>query len=117
MAVTSEGDSQDTLSARPVPSPAGAPRRPHSRPRRRAAAAWLRMPRRHWMLTGLLVAGLALRVITQLAYRPALLYIDSPKYLIDGLQKYDPQGYRALLVGPLTWIGNLGVVAGFQNLI
>ena len=109
MAVTSEGDSRDTLSAPPVPSPARAPRRP--------AAAWLRLMRRHWLLTGLLVAGLALRVITQLAYRPALLYIDSPKYLIDGLQKYDPQGYRALLAAPLSWIGNLAVVAGFQHLL
>src|SRR6201994_2803885 len=117
MAVTSEGDSQDTLSARPVPSPAGAPSRPHSRPRRRAAAAWLRRARRHWLLTGLLVAGLALRVITQLAYRPALLYIDSPKYLVNGLQKYDPQGYRALVAAPLSWVGNLAVVAGFQHLL
>jgi hypothetical protein len=109
MAVTSEGDSQDTLSAWLVPPPA--------RARRRPAAAWLRRARRHWLLTGLLVAGLALRVITQLAYRPALLYIDSPKYLINGLQKYDPQGYRALLVAPLSWIGNLAVVAGFQHLL
>jgi hypothetical protein len=113
MAVTSEGDSRDTLSDRPLGSPARAQRNPQHRP----AGAWLRVARRHWLLTGLLVAGLALRVITQLAYRPALLYIDSPKYLIDGLQKYDPQGYRALLVAPLTWIGNLAVVAGFQHLL
>src|ERR1700761_3188633 len=109
MAVTSEGDSQDTLSAWPVPPPARAPRRP--------AAAWLRRARRHWLLTGPLVAGLALRVITQLAYRPALLYIDSPKYLVNGLQKYDPQGYRALVAAPLSWVGNLAVVAEYQHLL
>jgi hypothetical protein len=73
--------------------------------------------RRHWLLAALLLAGVALRVITQIAYRPALLYIDSPKYLIDGLQKYDPQGYRLLVLGPLTLLGNLAVVAGFQHLL
>ncbi len=61
--------------------------------------------------------GSTLRVITQLAYQPALLYIDSPKYLLSGLQKYDPQGYRVLMVEPLAWIGNLGVVAEYQHLL
>ncbi len=77
----------------------------------------LRLVRRHWMLAVLLVAGSTLRVITQLAYQPALLYIDSPKYLLSGLQKYDPQGYRVLMVEPLAWIGNLGVVAEYQHLL
>jgi hypothetical protein len=63
------------------------------------------------------LAGLGLRVISQIAYRPALLYIDSPKYLIPGLEKYDPQGYRVLVVNPLSWLGNLAVVAGFQHLL
>jgi hypothetical protein len=109
MAVTADGDSQDTLSPSPVPSPA--------RAEHRRVAAGIRQGRRHWLLAVLLVAGVALRVITQVAYRPALLYIDSPKYLIDGLQKYDPQGYRFLVAEPLSWIGNLAVVAGFQHLL
>src|ERR1700761_7531444 len=108
MAVTAGGESQDTLSdALASPAP---------RPGRRPFRAGLALVRRHWMLTALLVAGLGLRVVTQLAYRPALLYIDSPKYLVDGLQKYDPQGYRVVLA-PLTWLGNLAVVAGFQHLL
>src|SRR5580700_1089216 len=37
--------------------------------------------RRHWLLAILLAAGLTLRVLAQIAYRPALLYIDSLKYL------------------------------------
>jgi hypothetical protein len=37
----------------------------------------VRTARRHWMVLILLTAGLGLRVVTQLAYRPALLYIDS----------------------------------------
>src|SRR6202020_2691378 len=113
MAVTAGGDSQDTLSSSPAAPPAGT-RRPWPGP---AFRAGLLQARRHWLLIGLLVAGLALRVLAQLAYRPALLYIDSPKYLINGLQKYDPQGYRALVLAPVTWLGNLAVVAGLQHLI
>jgi hypothetical protein len=73
--------------------------------------------RRHWMLIILLTAGLALRVLTQLAYRPALLYIDSPKYLVAGLEKFDPQGYRVLLLKPVLAAGNLALVAAVQHLI
>ena len=116
MAVTAGGDSQDTLSASPGPPPARARRRPVLTVLRLVLTV-LRRARQHWLLTTLLVAGVALRVITQVAYRPALLYIDSPKYLITGLQKYDPQGYRVLVAQPLGWIGNLAVVAGFQHLL
>src|SRR5580704_17396937 len=37
--------------------------------------------RRHWMLALLIAGGLLLRMVTQLAYEPALLFIDSKKYL------------------------------------
>ena len=59
--------------------------------------------------------GLALRVVTQLAYRPALPCIDSCKYL-PGTGGYDPVGYNFLLK-PLLWAGELAVVAGFQHLL
>src|SRR6202012_5022647 len=94
--------------ASPAPRTGGRPRRPF-----RAA---LTLVRRHWMLAALLLAGLGLRGGTLLSYRPALLYIDSPKYLVDGLQKYDPQGYRVVLA-PLTWLGDLAQVAGVQHLL
>ena len=48
------------------------------------------------MLLILLAAGLGLRVVTQLAYRPAIFYIDSYKYL-RGSGGYDPVGYNLLL--------------------
>ena len=73
------------------------------------------LTRRHWILTGLLVAGLGLRVITQIAYRPALFYIDSYRYL-TGSAGYDPEGYRFLLA-PILWAGNLAVVPAFQHLL
>ena len=67
------------------------------------------------MVLILLTAGLGLRVVTQLAYRPALLYIDSYKYL-TGTGGSDPAGY-GILLRPLLWVGNLAVVAGFQHLL
>ena len=67
------------------------------------------------MVLILLTAGLGLRVLTQLAYRPALLYIDSYKYL-TGTGGSDPAGY-GILLRPLLWVGNLAVVAGFQHLL
>ena len=36
---------------------------------------------RHWLMTALLLAGLVLRVLTQIAYRPVLFCIDSTRYL------------------------------------
>ena len=63
----------------------------------------------------MLAAGLGLRVVTQVAYRPALFYIDSYKYL-TGSGGADPVGYNILLK-PILWLGNLAVVAGFQHLL
>ena len=127
--MTAEGDSQHPLSfspcspkervrRSPVPleqaRPAAGPADPRSGARRTPVMA---QARRHWALLILLAAGLGLRVVTQLAYRPALLYIDSPKHLTAGLEKYDPQGYRDLVVRPLEWVGNLALVAAFQHLL
>jgi hypothetical protein len=71
--------------------------------------------RRHWLLAVLLTAGLALRVLAQIAYRPALLYIDSIKYLYIA-NGNDPIGYRVLL-DPLLAVGNLDLVAAVQHLL
>ena len=74
-----------------------------------------RAARRHWLLLILLAAGLGLRVVTQLAYRPALFYIDSYKYL-KGSGGHDPVGYN-LLLKPVLWAGNLATVAAVQHLL
>src|ERR1035438_9533936 len=73
------------------------------------------MARRHWLLAVLLTAGLVLRVLVQVAYRPALLYIDSIKYLYIA-NGADPVGYRVLLK-PLLAVGNLDLVAAVQHLL
>src|ERR1017187_9581253 len=71
--------------------------------------------RRHWLLAVLLAAGLVLRVLAQVAYRPALLYIDSIKYLYIA-NGADAVGYRVLLK-PLLAVGNLDLVAAVQHLL
>ncbi len=84
-----------------------------TRPGSRALAAGLR---RHWLISVLLLAGLVLRVLAEIAYRPALLYIDSLKYLYGAWPGNDPMGYNVVLKG-LLLAGNLESVAAIQHLL
>jgi glycosyltransferase involved in cell wall biosynthesis len=66
--------------------------------------------RANWLFVVFLGIGTVLRVITWLAYQPAMLYIDSFRYLImlgdpavDGL---DPIGYTIILY-PMIFVGKL----------
>jgi hypothetical protein len=72
--------------------------------------------RHHWLAVLLLAAGTALRVITQMAYHPAILYVDSLKYLYDAWLGSDPLGYKVLLNGVL-FVGTLGTVVAVQHLL
>jgi hypothetical protein len=67
-------------------------------------------------MTLLLAAGLALRVIAQIAYRPALLYIDSLKYLYNAWSGTDPLGYKGVLQ-VILFFGNLQTVVAIQHLV
>ena len=71
--------------------------------------------RRNWLAVTLLLAGLMLRVLAQIAYRPALFYIDSTRYLYhaDG---NDPVGYR-LPLKIILFFGRLNEVAVVQHLL
>ncbi|HEY7432881.1 MAG TPA: hypothetical protein VH641_19340 [Streptosporangiaceae bacterium] len=71
--------------------------------------------RRHWLLAALLLAGLVLRVLTLVAYRPILFYNDSTRYLLfaDG---NDPIAYR-LPLRLILFAGNLQVVSAVQHLL
>src|ERR1700744_3226678 len=89
-------------SAAPVATPPG-------QRTRRATGAGLFLVRRHWALALLLVAGVGLRVVTQIAYRPVLFYIDSYKYL-TGSGGIHPEGYRVLMAPVLWATHNLAVV-------
>jgi hypothetical protein len=76
----------------------------------------LTLARRHWLLTALLIVGLVLRVLAVVAYRPALIYVDSLKYLYGASPGADPLGYRAFLKVVLLG-GNVTAVAVLQHLL
>ena len=78
----------------------------------RAAAVTLR---RHWLIAVLLLAGLVLRALSVAAYQPALLYIDSLKYLFGAWPGNDPPGYNVILKVLLAG-GNLDTVTVIQHL-
>jgi hypothetical protein len=79
--------------------------------------------RRHWVLALLIAGGLVLRVVTQFAYEPALLFIDSKKYLFgtdfsaSSWGSFDPIGYTLLVLKPVLMFGNLGLVALLQHVL
>src|SRR2546427_770193 len=118
----------------PAATPAGAarqageqavPSEPASPPQPTAAPGgrWRQWPgraasglSRHWLVSALLVAGLVLRVLAQITYRPALLYVDTLKYLYGVYPGSDPLGYRWLLKIILL-AGDLGVMAAIQHLL
>jgi len=77
--------------------------------------------RRHWLLALLIAGGLLLRVVTQFAYEPALLFIDSKKYLygtdfsLGAWGSFDPIGYTLFVLKPVLMFTNLGFVALLQH--
>jgi len=79
--------------------------------------------RRHWLLWLLLVGGLVLRAIAQVAYEPALLFIDSKKYIFGTDTStiwgaFDPLGYSLLILRPvLMFGGSLGFAALAQHVL
>ena len=72
--------------------------------------------RTHWLASALCLAGLVLRVLTQVSYHPALLYVDSVKYLYGAWPGGDPLGYDVPLKAILA-VGSLGTVQAFQHLL
>jgi hypothetical protein len=85
------------------------------------ARALMAVTRRHGVFLLLVVAGLVLRVAAQVAYQPALLYIDSKKYLfgteVRSWGAFDPLGYLLVVLRPVLWFGNLAAVALLQHVL
>jgi hypothetical protein len=79
--------------------------------------------RRHWVFGLLLAAGLVLRVVAQLGYEPALLFIDSKKYIFGtdfnngNWGSFDPLGYTLLVLRPALMFADLAFVALLQHVI
>jgi hypothetical protein len=78
-------------------------------------AATVAVLRRHWLAAALVAAGLVLRLLAQFAYRPALFYIDSIKYLYNA-DGNDPEGYKAPLRA-ILFVANLNAVVAVQHLL
>jgi hypothetical protein len=73
--------------------------------------------RRHWIASALLLAGIVLRILTQMAYHPAILYIDSLKYLYPVWYGSDPVEYKIPLKFLFAFGGTLGTVEFVQHLL
>ena len=79
--------------------------------------------RRHWVLGLLLAAGLALRAVTQVGYEPALLFIDSKKYIFGTdfnttyWGSFDPLGYTLFVLRPVLMVADLAFVALLQHVL
>ncbi|HEX6449392.1 MAG TPA: hypothetical protein VF060_08020 [Trebonia sp.] len=73
---------------------------------------------RHWPMGTLLAGGVALRAAATVAYRSALVYIDTPRYLGHDERGLDPLGYRYLMLKPLLALhAGLTGVAIAQHLL
>jgi hypothetical protein len=83
---------------------------PGTQPRTARTVALLR---RHWLVSVFLAVGLVLRVLAKVAYNPALIYVDTLKYLYGVYPGSDPLGYRLLLKIVLPF-GGLPTVAVLQ---
>ncbi|MGD0067858.1 MAG: hypothetical protein ABSB76_31035 [Streptosporangiaceae bacterium] len=79
--------------------------------------------RRHWVVGLLLAAGFVLRAAAQVGYEPALLFIDSKKYIFgtditsNGWGSFDPLGYTLFLLRPVLMVADLAFVALLQHVL
>jgi len=79
--------------------------------------------RRHWVLALLLFAGIVLRALAQIGYEPALLFIDSKKYIFgttsdyNAWGAYDPIGYTLMVLRPVLMFADLAFVALLQHVL
>ncbi len=79
--------------------------------------------RRHWLFWLLLAGGLVLRAVTQIAYEPALLFIDSKKYVFGTdftntvWGAFDPLGYSLLVLRPVLMVADLAFAALLQHVL
>lgn len=77
--------------------------------------------RRHGLFLTLLAGGMALRVMTQFAYRPAILYIDSYRYLIGAYEldptRNQPLGYALFIRPLLDGLATLGALPAVNHLL
>ena len=108
-----------TVNSPATPAAAGTPAGPDERapaPRTGTAGRPVALARRHWLAALLLAAGLALRILAQVSYRPALFYIDTTRYLYNVAQGMDPVGYKGVLRAILA-VAGVNAVTAVQHLL
>lgn len=75
---------------------------------------------KHWLIITLLVLGTVLRTVAWLAYQPALLYLDSFRYLenvgVHSPARMHPIGYDLFVLAPTLAVGGLELVTAIQHL-
>ena len=74
------------------------------------------MLRVHWLASILIAGGIVLRALAQMAYHPAIIYIDTLKYLYDSWPGSDPVGYKIPLK-LILMVGDLGTVEVVQHIL
>src|SRR5258707_13871658 len=72
--------------------------------------------RYHWLASILIAAGVALRVLAQMAYHPAIIFIDTLKYLYNAWPGSDPVAYHVPL-RLILLVRDLRTVEGVQHVL
>ena len=77
--------------------------------------------RRHWLFALLFTLGVLLRIMAQVAYRPVILYFDSPGYIRSSYQLNpvgrDPLGYLVVVRLLLGAFHDLAALAAFNHVL
>jgi hypothetical protein len=73
--------------------------------------------RRNWLGSALIAAGIVMRLLVQAAYQPAVVYIDTLKYLYGARPGADPVAYKIPLKMILALGGDLNTVELVQHLL
>jgi len=107
-------DARVTTRSRAAADRPEAPDRPGRASRRARATATAAALRDNWPAATLVAAGLILRAAAQFAYRPALFYIDTSRYLFNVAPGMDPLGYKGVLRGILA-VADLDAVVAVQH--
>src|ERR1700722_967920 len=83
----------------------------------------MRLLRAHWLIVGLVLAGALVRILTMVAYAPALLFPDSWGYIATGLTgsfvglpTVHPVGYPVLIRLLTLPDRSLAELVAFQHL-
>jgi len=83
--------------------------------------AAVRTLRYHWVMALLVISGVVLRVLTVLAYKPALMFFGDSYAYVVAAQRFQPPNDRpfgyAFVLRLISYVGNLGTVTILQHIL